>query len=321
MAASFSPTVVFVLALIAGVAALAVAGWNLRLAQRLAAARRELDETRSALQHERHEHLRAQGAAQAALEGERELIELKSRFVSLVSHEFRTPLGIIMSAVELLKNYRGRLTPENEQELVEDILGSTRRMSALMEQVLLLGRVDAGKVAARPLPVDLTAVVARLCDEQRAACGDRCPVVLTTRGDVSGARVDAGLLHHILANLVSNAIKYSTAGVEVRVTLTRRGEDARFEICDRGIGIPEADQARLFEAFHRAGNVGDIPGSGLGLLIVKRCVDLHGGRIHVQSRPGEGTSFEVELPLFAAPQTAPEEADAAPRSIASRMVA
>lgn len=274
--------------------------WISRMRRSLAALRRRAADLEEQLAHQREEHARSQEALRVALASERELVDLKSRFVALVSHEFRTPLGIIMSAGELLKNYRDRLPPESQQELFTDILGSTRRMAALMEQVLLLGRVDAGKIAARLEPLDLVELLEKIADEQRSATAARCPIVLDANGTLAGARADAGLLRHILSNLVSNASKYSPAGAEVRLHARRDGAEAILEVADRGIGIPDADLVRLFEAFHRASNVGEIPGSGLGLLIVKRCVDLHGGRIAVRSRVGEGTTVEVRLPLFEA---------------------
>ena len=300
MAAFTSPQVLLVTLLVAGTAVWAAVSLA-RARRSLRASRREVDRMAQELDGRLREHARAQESLQVPLSSERELLELKSRFVALVSHEFRTPLGIIMSAVELLKNYRDRLPLESRQELLEDILVSTRRMAGLMEQVLLLGRVDAGKVAAQPVPLDLSDLLGRIADEQRSATGARCPIVLdlADHGTLLGARADAGLLRHILSNLVSNAVKYSPAGAEVRLTARRDGPDAVLAVTDRGIGIPEADQARLFEAFHRATNVGEIPGSGLGLLIVKRCVDLHGGRITVRSQAGAGTAFEVRLPLYA----------------------
>lgn len=313
-----SPQLVSVVALAVAGVAVASALWCWRA---LALARRERAAMEDRLKRERAQQAAADAAARASLEAERELVGLKARFVSLVSHEFRTPLGIIMSAVELLKNYRDRLPAEKQLELLEDILGSTRRMSSLMEQVLLLGRVDAGKIAVQPVPVDLPDLLARIADEQRSATGARCPILVTTEGDLDAARADVSLLRHVVSNLVSNAVKYSPDGAEVRISLRREAGLARFEIVDRGIGIPEADQARLFEAFHRAGNVGEIPGSGLGLLIVKRCVELHAGRIELRSRVGEGTTFVVVLPLFGVGGQAPAEAERAPRSMASRIVA
>lgn len=233
-----------------------------------------------------------------ALAAERELGELKSRFVALVSHEFRTPLGITMSAVELLRNYLDRLPAAKRSELLDDIYSATLRMSDLMEQVLLLGRVEAGKVAFKPSPVDLVSFASKLIDEGLSASHHRCPVTLTATREVAEAMADETLLRPILSNLLSNAIKYSPEGSPVRVTLTREGSEAVFTVVDRGLGIPEPDQARLFEAFHRASNVEHVSGTGLGLLIVRRCVDLHEGRIAFQSQVGEGTTFIVRIPAF-----------------------
>ncbi len=232
-----------------------------------------------------------------ALSQERELNELKTRFVSLVSHEFRTPLGIIMSAVEVLRHYGARITAEKHTELYEDIYSATRQMSGLMEQVLLLGRAEAGKIVWRPAPLDLPELCEKLVDEGLSATHTRCPVNLTTEGDFTGALMDESLLRHIIGNLLSNAVKYSPEGSPVDFKLAREGDDAVIIIQDHGIGIPAADQARLFEAFHRASNVGETPGTGLGLLLVKHCVELHHGKVSLQSQEGSGTTFTVRLPL------------------------
>jgi signal transduction histidine kinase len=243
-------------------------------------------------------------AAQQARElaAERELNELKSRFVALVSHEFRTPLGITMSAVELLRNYADRLPPEKLKELLQDIYSATLRMSGLMEQVLLLGRVEAGKIGFQSAPMDLEMLAGKLVDETLSASSRRCPIKFRVHGNVSGAYGDESLLRHVFSNLLSNAVKYSPNNRDVEFTVQREGRDAVFAVCDRGIGIPEADRARLFEAFHRASNVGQTPGTGLGLLIVKRCVELHQGTIRFESRENEGTTFTVRLPLFSPPE-------------------
>lgn len=233
-----------------------------------------------------------------ALDAERELSALKNRFVSMVSHEFRTPLGVIMSAVELLHHYEGRLETEQREELFADIRGATKSMTGLMEQVLLLGRVEAGKLGFRALPVDLPVVLRKLVGEASSLFSGKCEVKLTLDADVHQALADETLLRHIFSNLVGNAIKYSPAGSEVGLTLRREAEDAVFQIADRGIGIPEADRGHLFEAFHRCGNVGEIQGTGLGLVIVKRCVEMHSGTLTFESEVGQGTTFTVRLPLF-----------------------
>lgn len=172
-----------------------------------------------------------------------------------------------MSAVELLRNYFGRLDEVRREELFDDIHGATRRMAALMEQVLVLGRADAGKLSFSPLPVDLEGLCLKLTDESLSATVRRCPVEVRFEGDLEGASADEPLLHHIFSNLLSNAAKYSPAGGPVDFTVKRDGEEAVFTVRGRGIGIPEEDQPRIFEAFQRAGNVGEIAGSGLGLLI------------------------------------------------------
>jgi PAS domain S-box-containing protein len=233
-----------------------------------------------------------------ALDAERELGELKSRFVSLVSHEFRTPLGITMSAVELLRNYLDRLPAAKRAELLDDIYSATLRMSDLMEQVLLLGRVEAGKVLFKPVPIDLVSFAGRIIDETLSATHHRCPVTVTGTRDAAEAIADEALLRPILSNLLTNAIKYSDEGHPVRVGISRTGDEAVFTVTDQGIGIPEADHPRLFEAFHRASNVEHVSGTGLGLLIVRRCVDLHQGRIDFESRLGEGTTFRVHIPAY-----------------------
>jgi signal transduction histidine kinase len=247
---------------------------------------------------DRTEQLRTEETMRRALENERELNELRSRFTSIVSHEFRTPLGIIMSAVELLRNYFERLDEARRKELFDDIHGATRRMAALMEQVLVLGRADAGKLTFSPVPLDLEALCAKLGDESQSATVRKCPLQVRIENDLSGATADEPLLRHIFSNLLSNAAKYSPEGTPVDFHVKRENGEAVFTVTDRGIGIPADDQARMFEAFQRAGNVGEVAGSGLGLLITKRCVELHGGSIGFVSQAGAGTAFTVRLPVF-----------------------
>ncbi len=234
-----------------------------------------------------------------ALSQEREIGELKSRFVSLVSHEFRTPLGVTMSAVELLRHYRERLPAEELDQLLGDIHSATLRMSGMMEQILLLGRAEAGKLAFQKAPLILSELTDKLRDETLSSTNRKCPIEYVVENDISGATGDEAILRHIFANLLSNAVKYSPPESPVQFRIHRKGDAAIFTIKDSGIGIPEKDQEHLFEAFHRAGNVGETTGTGLGLLIVKRCVELHHGTITVESAEGRGTTFVVTLPLFA----------------------
>ena len=233
-----------------------------------------------------------------ALEQERELGELKSRFVSTVSHEFRTPLGIIMSAVELLQNYSDRLPGAQRGELMEDVRSSTLRMSSMMEQVLVLGRAEAGKLDFRVAPLAVQDLATRLVEEALRTTHHRCPIAWLPEGDLSGAEGDEALLRHILTNLLSNAVKYSADGSPIELRAWREAGDLVLTVADHGIGIPAAAQATIFEAFHRAANVGERPGTGLGLVIVQRCVDLHRGTLTLDSNEGEGSTFTVRLPLY-----------------------
>lgn len=292
---------------VGGVTALALLGaiWiatlhrSLRRQQAAEAVAQELNQQLEKRVAERTGELeQTQAELRRALDQERELSELKSRFVTLVSHEFRTPLGIIMSAIELMRHYEDQLPEEQKKELHEDIHSATRLMAGLMEQVLVLGRVEAGKLGCRPVPTDLPRLAQKLLDEAAAATDERCPFVWEPSGDLVGARADENLLRHLFSNLLTNAAKYSPPGSTVTLRAHRDGADAVFEVIDQGIGIPEEDRARLFEAFHRCGNVGEIPGTGLGLVIVKRCVELHGGRLTIDSTLGQGTTFTVRLPLF-----------------------
>ena len=245
----------------------------------------------------------AEAELRRALQQEKELSELRTNFVNVVSHEFRTPLGVIVSSADILEAYFERLKPEQRAGHLQDIAYAARQMTALMEEVLLLGRVEAGRVDFKPAPTDLPAFCRRMVDEQLSATNRKCPIHFETRTDGATASCDEGLLRHIFSNLLNNAVKYSPAGSPVRFSLAQEGTEAVFRVRDEGIGIPEADQKRLYEAFHRAQNVGDVPGTGLGLTIVKRCVDLHGGAITAASQPGRGAVFVVRLNVFAPKKT------------------
>ena len=244
---------------------------------------------------------RAQADLHNALDQERELNELKTRFVSMVSHEFRTPLGVIMSSVELLKHYSDRLPEDEKKRQLEDIHAATRHMGGMMEQVLVLGRAEAGKLTCNPQQIDLAQALAKIVDDVQALTDDKCPIHTTIEEGIVQVFADEALLKHILNNLLSNAVKYSHDGVPVALNVRRDGEEGVIEVVDKGIGILEKDRLRLFEAFYRGSNVGEIPGTGLGLVIVKRCVEMHAGRVVLESRSDGGTIFRVFLPFFRAP--------------------
>jgi PAS domain S-box-containing protein len=243
------------------------------------------------------ERRRAEDEVRRALEKEKELNELKSRFVSMTSHEFRTPLAAILSSTELLEDYGDRMDKAERAELMSNVKGAVRRMTEMLDQVLLIGKVDAGRMEYNPEALKIREFCSALLDELRSTATPAHRLTLDFRSKARHALMDPQLLRRILANLLANAIKYSPEGGEVSLTVTSTKDEIGFAISDEGIGIPQADHARLFEAFHRGRNIGNISGTGLGLSIVKRCVDLHHGTITFRSEAGKGSRFEVRIPI------------------------
>lgn len=253
------------------------------------------------LQHELRERQQAQLAesqARIALEKEKELSELKSRFIAMTSHEFRTPLTTILSSTELLEKYDHKLQKEKKTLHFSRIKTGTERMVQLLDDVLLIGKAEAGKLEFNPSPIDLSQLCHQIVEEMQASFGSQHIINYRIHGEEKLACMDEKLLQHILLNLLSNAIKYSPKGTTVDFKLDFCLDAIAFQIRDKGLGIPLEDQKHLFEAFHRAANVGAIQGTGLGLAIVKKSVDLHQGRISVESEVGKGTMFTVILPLY-----------------------
>ncbi|UKO96251.1 PAS domain S-box protein [Nostoc sp. UHCC 0870] len=230
------------------------------------------------------------------LEKEKELSELKSRFVSMTSHEFRTPLSIILSSSELLEHYHHKLTPEKQLTHLNRIQTAVKRMTEMLDDVLIIGKAEAGKLEFVPQSFDLVAYCRHLVEETQVHFSNY-QIDFTSEKESIECCMDDKLLGHILSNLLSNAIKYSPANSHIKFMLKTLNGQAIFEIQDEGIGIPPEDIPHLFESFHRASNVGNILGTGLGLAIVKKCVDIYKGEIFVKSILGVGTVFTVNLPL------------------------
>lgn len=241
---------------------------------------------------------RAEEELQHALTRERELSRLRTAFVSLVSHEFRTPIGVIHSSAEILERYGDQLESNERLDHLQAIQTHAWRMAELMEGVLVFGRAEANRLEFNPGEFALAAACRGWAQELTRATGHRCPILLEADPDLPTAFGDSTLLRHVVLNLLSNAVKYSPGGTEVGLRLERRGERALIQVRDRGIGIPEADRARLFQAFERGSNTASIPGTGLGLVVIRRCLDLQGGSIAIESAESAGTVATVDLPLF-----------------------
>lgn len=232
-----------------------------------------------------------------ALAKERELNELKSRIIATVSHEYRTPLTTILSSVELIEQYSSRLTEEKKQKHFQRIHSSIRYLTKLVNDVLFVNQAEAGSLRFEPVPLDVEQVTRKFVEEFRLEAAGQHTIIFDCRGASNQALLDENLIESMLRNLLSNAIKYSPKESQVRLELFFEQTEVIFRISDQGIGIPTGDQDQIFNAFFRGSNIGITPGVGLGLLIVKECVNLHGGRIVVDSEVGVGTTFTVTLPL------------------------
>ncbi|MBD1914584.1 MULTISPECIES: CBS domain-containing protein [Cyanophyceae] len=233
-----------------------------------------------------------------ALTREKELSDLKTRFIAMASHEFRTPLTTILASAETLERYSHKFTPEKQQTILKRIQTSVHHIIGLLNDVLTVGKAEAGKLACTLAPIDLHQFCRDLVEEvQFAQVSTASSIEFSTTGDRFQVLADEKLLRHVLLNLLSNAVKYSPEHTPVTFAVTCGDGESVFQVSDRGIGIPPTDQAQLFGAFHRADNVGNISGTGLGLVIAKRAAEAHQGRISFVSKVGLGTTFTVVLPL------------------------
>ena len=239
-------------------------------------------------------HIEAQ--LRQTLEHEIKLGDLKSRYVSMAAHDLRNPLAVIQSSIEMIRHYGERLTGDQKQDQYDNIQGNIKLMVDMLNDILTIGRVESGKLAFNPSPMDVVVFCQDLIAHTQQATGTPQTIDFSIAGTCDSAVLDAKLLHHILGNLLSNAIKYSPEESVIGFAVDCQPDQITFTIADQGIGIPRADQARLFEAFHRAKNIGNTPGTGLGLAIVKQSVELHGGTITFESEEGAGTTFTIIIP-------------------------
>ncbi|RMG76872.1 MAG: PAS domain S-box protein [Chloroflexi bacterium] len=233
----------------------------------------------------------------ARWEHERELVTLKSRFVSMVSHEFRTPLSSIQLSVDMLERYYDRMTSEKRAERFRTIRQEIQRMDRLIEDVLLVGKSETGAIQPSRQMINLVEFCEKTFQHIQDQLGKQHHMVFEANQDVINASVDPNLLRHTLDNLLTNAIKYTPPGGDIQFHLHMNGENnCQIIITDSGIGIPKADQDRIFSSFFRASNVAERKGTGLGLSIAKQMVELHGGTIEFKSEEGKGTTFTITLP-------------------------
>jgi PAS domain S-box-containing protein len=233
-----------------------------------------------------------------ALIAEKELCKNKAQFVSMVSHEFRTPLNIISFSTSLLKRHLDQWTETKQLKYLNRLQTAVEQLGNLMDEVLILGKAEAGKLRFNPQPLNLASFCDQLLIEVNLSLSHCLNINFVNTSKCETVLADKSLLRLVLLNLLSNAIKYSCANSTIEFIVSRQSELLKFQITDRGIGIPLEEQPKIFEPFYRSQNVNDIPGNGLGLAIVKKLLELQGGQINIKSKVEVGTTFKLTLPLI-----------------------
>ena len=230
-----------------------------------------------------------------ALNKEKELSEIKSRFVSMASHEFRTPLSTVLSSASLLTKYTSAEDQVNRNRHIDKIKSSVKQLNDILEDFLSLGKLDEGKVMADPDKFDLKALLAETADEMKVFLKKDQHILIEHSG-YEELYSDKKLLKNIIINLLSNAIKFSDEGSAIDLKSKTDKEQTTIEVSDHGIGISETDKQHLFSSFFRGANASNIQGTGLGLHIVKRYADLLNGTVNLQSQINKGTTIILKIP-------------------------
>lgn len=243
------------------------------------------------------ELMESQQKLEEALEAEKEINELKDRFIAMISHEIRTPITAIVSSLDLLESYADRLTEEKKRHIHKRMLGGSNRIIELVEEVLLIGKVNAGKMYAEYTEFDLNILMSAILEDHKEGSLKEHDIRLSVDLEKPVIRSDKRLTAHIINNLLSNAGKYSKPGSTVRISCSEQNGQLIYMVKDHGIGISTKDHKRIFEPFYRSREVFDIAGTGLGLTIVKGSVEAMNGTIEVESEKGKGSTFMVTLPI------------------------
>lgn len=239
----------------------------------------------------------------AELDKERELNQVKSYFVSMITHDFRTPLNIIQLAVDNLRKGFEQHSLEKREKIFARLHENIKRINDMIDQTLDVGRAESGAVVLSPKPLDLMQFCLQLVDTIQTIAGKNYELELHYGISETIHMVDQNVVHHILSNLLSNAVKYSPDGGKIQLEVQEDDNFLIFKVRDHGIGIPENEFETLFHPFNRAKNVGKIPGTGLGLAVAKGYTEVHGGTISCHSKENIGSVFTVRLPKVSAPLT------------------
>ncbi len=240
---------------------------------------------------------KSQNELKKALDKEKELNELKSRFVSMASHEFRTPLSTVMSSASIISKYRKEEEDPKRIKHVDRIKSAVNNLTGILNDFLSLSKLEENKVDLKLDLIDFNQLCELTSDELKSILKSGQKIDHQCVGKVKLVRTDERILKNILFNLMSNAIKYSPENATIYCVTSFEHNHLKIEIKDEGIGIPKNEQKHLFDRFFRASNVENIQGTGLGLNIVKRYIDLLNGRISFTSEEGEGSCFVIEIPI------------------------
>jgi two-component system phosphate regulon sensor histidine kinase PhoR len=236
-----------------------------------------------------------------SLTAERALDELRDDFVATVSHELRTPLAAIYGSAQTLRARRNELAAAEQEQLFDMIAAESERLARIVNEILLAGQLDSGRLTVDSRSVD-PLEVAHAALERIGAQARGVTATLVTPDSLPPVRADAGRLAQVLDNLLDNAVKYSGESAEIELQLETAAQHVRFSVCDRGAGIPNDELRRIFTKFYRVDpqQTGGVSGTGLGLYICRELVHRMGGRIGVSSRLGRGSTFTLDLPVAAA---------------------
>lgn len=238
----------------------------------------------------------SEAETQEALKKERELNELKSRFVSMASHEFRTPLATILSSMNLLEKYQDTAYADRRDKHINRIKSNVKNLTSILNDFLSLSKLEEGRVEVQSQAVDIQTLAREVCEDIETQAKDGQIISYQHQGLDEMVQLDPKLTQNILINLLSNAVKYSPENTQIQL-LSKLGKDSlQLKVIDKGMGIPEDEMQHLFERFFRAKNAGNIQGTGLGLSIVKRHVELMNGEIKAKSKLNEGTEFSISFP-------------------------
>ena len=244
-----------------------------------------------------HQLEKSKGELNAAYEREKELGELKSRFVSMASHEFKTPLSTILSSATLLGKYKTEEDQEKRDKHINRIVNSVNNLTSILNEFLSVGKLEEGNMSVKLEEVDVVDLLEDVCVEMQALAKEGQRLKFTNNANVRKLQTDKYMLRNVIVNLLSNAIKFSPVNETIEIQVDSDSNQLSIRIEDKGLGISKEDQEHLFQRFFRARNATNIQGTGLGLYIVTKYLELLGGELKMKSELNKGTQFVVVLRL------------------------